>query len=309
MKVLVTPRSFGKTDASVFNRLQDAGLEIVRNETGSILDEKTLGSLLSGCSGVILGVDPLTKSVIENNPQLKVISRYGVGLDNIDLEACRKREITVTRTLGAIENAVADYTFGLIIGVARRICLVDRHCRENDWGKITSLDVFGKTIGIIGLGAIGKMVAIRARGFEMQILAHDPVWDKEFGDKYAIARTSVDEICKKSDFITLHCSLNESTRYLIDAERLAKMKPTAIVINTARGALVNDMALLKSLQEKTIYGAGLDVFDHEPPTDPAWRNLDNVILGSHCASSTREATEKMGHLAVDNLFRALKINY
>lgn len=309
MKVLVTPRSFGKTDPSLFNRLAEAGLEVVRNENGGILDEEAIIALIGDCEGVILGVDPFNKKVIDAAPKLKVISRYGVGLDNVDLQECARRGIKVTRTLGAIENAVADYAFALMLGVARRVCLIDRRCRENDWKKITSLDVYGKTLGIIGLGAVGKCVARRAKAFEMRILGHDINWDKVFASEYGIVRSSLEEIFATADFITLHCSLTDETRHLVNSERLSTMKRSAILINTARGRLVDDAALLLALQEERIYGAGLDVFDHEPPEDPAWRSLDNVILGSHCASSTKGAVERMGNLAVDNLFQALNIHY
>lgn len=309
MKVLVTPRSFGKTDPSLFNRLTEAGLEVVRNETGGILDEAGIIDLIGDCDGVILGVDPFNKNVIDAAPKLKAVSRYGVGLDNVDLKECEKRHIKVDRTLGAIENAVADYTFALMLGVARRLCLIDRRCRENDWKKITSLDVYGKTLGIIGLGAVGKCVAARAKGFEMRILAHDVIWDGVFADEYGVVKSGLDEIFTTADFITLHCSLTAETMHIVNAERLALMKKSAILINAARGALVDGPALLEALRSERIYGAGLDVFDQEPPEEPAWRELDNVILGSHCASSTKGAVERMGNLAVDNLFRALNIHY
>lgn len=309
MKVLVTPRSFGKTDPSLFNRLTEAGLEVVRNETGGILDETAIISLIGDCEGVILGVDPLNKKVIEAAPKLKAVSRYGVGLDNVDLEECQKRHIKVTRTLGAIENAVADYAFALMLGVARRVCLIDRRCRENDWKKITSLDVFGKTLGIIGLGAVGKCVARRAKGFEMRVMAYDISWDGLFAGEYGVVKSGLEEIFGEADFITLHCALTEETRHLVNEERIGLMKRSAILVNTARGELVDESALLRALREERIYGAGLDVFAHEPPEDPLWRKLDNVILGSHCSSSTKGAVERMGNLAVDNLFQALNIHY
>lgn len=308
MKILVTPRSFGKTDPSLFQRLRDAGLEIVRNETGAVLDEESMCRLIAPCAGVILGVDPLGKKVLDNAPLLKAVSRYGVGLDNVDLQECAKRGITVSRTLGAIENAVADYAFSLILGVARRTCLIDRRCRANDWKKITSLDVFGKTLGVIGLGAVGKCVARRAKGFEMRILAHDIAWDAEFASKYDVIPRNVDDICREADIITLHCSLNEQTRHLIDARRIELMKKTAILINTARGGIVDDDALLEALCDNRIYGAGLDVFEREPPANRAWLELDNVILGSHCSSSTKDAVERMGNMALENLFRDLHIS-
>lgn len=306
MKVLITPRSFGKTNPNLFKALENAGFEIIRNETGGILDEKQMIELIAPCDAVILGVDPLNASVINAAPNLKVVSRYGVGLDNIDLGLCQSRGIKVYRTEGAIENAVADYAFALMLGVARRICEIDRRCREKDWSKITSLDIFGKTLGIIGLGAVGKCVAHRAYGFNMPMLAADIHWDESFASKYDIVQADVDRICRESDFISVHCSLDECSRNIVNKRRIEMMKPTAILINTSRGELVEEDALLDALVNKRIYGAGIDVFVHEPPQDPRWYTLDNVILGNHCSSSTRGATELMGALSVENLLEGFK---
>ncbi len=305
MKVLVTPRSFGKANPDLFNRLQRAGIDVIRNDTGGILDEKTMCRLLAPCEGLIVGVDPVNADVLAHAPSLRVISKYGVGLDNIDLTECEKRGIQVFRTLGANSNAVADYAFALMLGVARRVALIDRRCRQKDWSKIQGIDVYGKTLGIIGLGAIGKCVARRAKGFEMNILAADTSWDHDFAEANGIARADVDEICRNADFITLHCLLNEQTKNLMDARRIGMMKKNAILINTARGGLVDEDALLDALEKGSIYGAGLDVFESEPPANPQWYTLDNIIMGSHCSSSTTGSTMLMGTMAVDNLLNGL----
>ncbi|MDE7242011.1 phosphoglycerate dehydrogenase [Desulfovibrio sp.] len=305
MKVLVTPRSFGKTDPGLFDRLKDAGLEVIRNETGGILDEAAMKKLIAPCEGVILGVDPMNAAVLDAAPKLRAIAKYGVGLDNIDLSACEARGIRVSRTVGANSDAVADYAFALMLGVARRVAFIDRRCRERDWSKITSIDVYGKTLGVIGLGAIGRRVARRARGFDMRVLASDSVWDEDFAVEQGIERADADRICRECDFITLHCLLNDETRNIIDERRIASMKPTAVLVNTARGGLVDEAALLAALKAGRIWGAGLDVFAHEPPEDPDWYILNNVIMGSHCSSSTAGAVNLMGTMAVDNLLRDL----
>ena len=305
MKVLVTPRSFGKTDPGLFDRLKDAGLEVVRNETGGILDEAAMKAMLAPCEGVILGVDPMNAAVLACAPKLRAIAKYGVGLDNIDLAACEARGIKVSRTVGANSDAVADYAFALMLGVARRVAFIDRRCRERDWSKITSIDVYGKTLGIIGLGAIGRRVARRARGFDMRVLASDSVWDEDFAVTHGIERADADRICRECDFITLHCLLNDETRNIINERRLASMKPTAVLINTARGGLIDEAALLAALKAGSIWGAGLDVFAHEPPEEQDWYILNNVIMGSHCSSSTAGAVNLMGTMAVDNLLRDL----
>lgn len=305
MNVLITPRSFGKTNPDLFLRLERAGLKIVRNNTGSILDEEAMCELIAPCEGVILGVDPLNAKVLSAATHLRAVSKYGVGLDNIDLQECHKRNIKVSRTVGANSNAVADYAFALMLGVARRLVLIDQRCRHKDWSKITSLDVYGKTLGIIGLGAVGKCVARRARGFEMRVLAFDTSWNTDFAEEMGIVRAEIDEICLNADFISLHCPLTEETKNIINAARIDLMKESAIIINTARGGLIDEAALLQALSQRRIYGAGLDVFEKEPPDNPAWYELDNVILGSHCSSSTNGATEMMGSMAVDNLLRDL----
>lgn len=309
MKVLVTPRSFGKNNPDLFDRLQRAGLEVVRNTTGAILDEGAMKEAISACDGVILGVDPLNAAVLAAAPKLKAVSKYGVGLDNIDLKECEKRGIKVSRTVGANSDAVADYAFALMLGVARRVVEIDRKCRERDWSKVIGLDAFGKTLGIIGLGAIGKRVARRARGFEMRVLAADNCWDETFAASMDVTRVDVDRVCMEADFVSLHCSLTDETRNIMNAERIFSLKRNAILVNTARGELVDEDALLKALREKRIFGAGLDVFASEPPKNPEWYKLDNVILGSHCSSSTTGASELMGSMAVDNLLRDLGLPF
>ncbi|MDR3357308.1 MAG: phosphoglycerate dehydrogenase [Desulfovibrio sp.] len=305
MKVLVTPRSFGRTNPALFDRLRAAGLEVVRNGTGGILSAARMREQIADCEGIILGVDPLNAEVLAAAPLLRAVARYGVGLDNVDLAVCKQRGIAVSRTVGANSNAVADYAFSLMLSVARRTTLIDRRCRERDWGKITGVDIYGKTLGIIGFGSVGKCVAKRAQGFSMRVLAHDPVFDARAAAELGAESADVDAICREADFITLHTTLNDATRNLINARRLAAMKPASVLVNTARGGLVDEAALLAALREGRIYGAGLDVFEEEPPPDQAWYNLDNVVLGSHCAASTDGATETMGSMSVDNLLRDL----
>ena len=240
-----------------------------------------------------------------NAPQLRAVAKYGVGLDNIDLAACEARGIRVSRTLGAPTEAVADYTLALMLAVARKVPLIDARCRHKDWSKITGTDLFGATLGIIGLGSIGKAVVRRARGFSMKVLAHDLCWDDAYAAENGIERADVERICRESDFISLHTVLDDSTRHMINAERLAMMKPTAILINTARGGLIDGAALLAALKEGHIYGAGLDVFEEEPPAEEGWYTLDNLVMGSHCSSSTPGSSNTMGRMAVDNLLKDL----
>lgn len=309
MKVLVTPRSFGKENPDLFITLEHAGIEVVRNTTGGVLDEAAMIEMIAPCEGIIVGIDPLNSTVLSHARKLRAISKYGVGVDNIDLEECKRRGIKVSRTVGANSNAVADYAFALMLGVARRVACIDRLCRERDWRKITSIDVYGKTLGIVGLGNIGKCVCRRAKGFGMRILASDSSWDSEFATANDVTRADIDDICREADFISLHCNLSPETRGMINAQRIAMMKPLAVLVNTARGELIDEQALLAALEEGRIWGAGLDVFSHEPPEDERWYKLDNVIMGSHCSASTKGAVELMGTMAVENLLRDLDLKH
>lgn len=305
MKVLTTPRSYGKTDPGLFTLLEQAGLEVVRNETGGILDREGMKALLADCDGVIVGVDPMDAEVIAAAPKLKAIAKYGVGVDNIDLKAAEDRGIKVSRTVGANAEAVADYAMALILAVARKTVMIDTHCRQGDWKKITTRDVSGGTIGILGLGAIGKNVARRAQGFGMKVLAYDPYWDEGYAAANHITRAGLEEIYAQADVISLHLPLTPGTQNCIGAAQLAAMKPDVILVNTARGGLIDETALLDALASGRIYGAGIDAFSEEPPKDPRWFQLENVVLGSHCAASTAGASENMGRMATENLIRDL----
>ncbi|MCR4666989.1 MAG: phosphoglycerate dehydrogenase [Desulfovibrio sp.] len=305
MQILVTPRSFGKNNPELFERLAEKGLHVLRNDTGGILSEDDMIKRIRDCEGVILGVDPLNARVLANAPKLRAIAKYGVGTDNIDLAECQRRGIKVSKTIGANSNAVADYAFTLMLCVARKALLIDSRCRKKDWGKISSIDLYGKTLGIVGLGNVGRCVAARAKGFSMRILAYDVFRDEEWARDHGVTYTDLDTLCAESDILSLHAALTPENHHMINATRLASLKKDAILINTARGDLVDEEALLSALKEQKIYGAGLDVFSSEPPSNPDWYSLDNLVMGSHCSSSTCGATATMGHMAVDNLFRDL----
>lgn len=307
MTVLVTPRSFGKTDPEAWNKLADAGYDVVRNETGGILDKESMKLLIADCEGVILGVDPMDAEVIAAAPKLRAISKYGVGVDNIDLSACEARSIRVSRAVGSNTQAVADYAFTLMMAVARKVLPIDTACRKGDWSKVTSIDVYGKTLGLIGLGAIGRAVAKRAHGFDMKILGYDLFWDDAAAAKSGVQKVPLDQIYKECDFISLHVPLTDATTHMIGERELAMMRPTAVLINTARGGIVDENALLAALQQKRIYGAGIDAFAQEPPENETWYTLDNVVMGAHTAASTAGAVQQMGQMAADNLIHDLRL--
>ena len=306
MKVLTTPRSYGKTDPAVFDMLEQAGIEVIRNTSGNIFTKEQMIENIADCDGVIVGVDPMDADVIAAAPKLKAIAKYGVGVDNIDLDAARARGIKVSVTVGANSEAVADYAFALLMAMARKVPMIDSECRKHNWKKITTRDVSHSVIGIAGMGAIGKLVARRARAFDMEVLGYDVFWDEKFAEENGVKRATMEEIYARADFISLHVPLLPSTRGMISAAQLRAMKSDAVIINTARGGLIDEDALLTALENHEIGGACIDAFEQEPPRDERWFTLDNVILGSHCAASTSGASLNMGRMATANVIRDLK---
>ena len=305
-RILITPRSYGRDMPKLFAQLEAAGYEVIQNTTGGILEREQMKEWIADCAGVIVGVDPLDAEVLARAPGLRAISKYGVGVDNIDMDYCEKRGIKVSRAVGANSEAVADYAMALMLAVARKVPMIDRKCRQLDWGKITTRDVSHATLGLFGLGAIGRHVAVRAKGFGMKVIAYDPYWPEEFARENHIERADAETIFRTADFISLHLPLMPETEGFVGERELGMMKKDAVLINTARGGLVDEAALLRALKENRIYGAGLDAFAHEPPEDDSWFEMDNVVLGSPCAASTRGATRNMGRIATENILRDLK---
>lgn len=304
-KILTTPRSYGKGMPKLFEQLEAAGYEVIKNTTGGILTREQMKEMLADCVGLIVGVDPLDAEVLACASKLRAVAKYGVGVDNIDMEYCNAHGIKVSRTVGANSEAVADYTMALMLAVARKVTEIDQKCRNHSWEKITAQDVNHATLGLFGLGAIGRLVAERAQGFAMNVIAYDPYWPEAFATAHNIKRADPETIFRTADFVSLHLPLTPETKGFVGEAELAMMKPTSVLINTARGDLVDEKALLKALQENKIYGAGIDAFAHEPPEDDAWFNLYNVVLGSHCAASTTGATQNMGRMATNNLLHDL----
>ena len=305
-RVLITS-IFLRPDDDVDRRLREAGFEPVYHPLTGKRTEAELIALLQGIDGAIASVDPFTDRVLAAAPQLKVISRTGVGYDAIDVKAATARGVMVTTTPGVNRDAVADLAFALVLCCARKLPENLAEVRRGGWKRHEGVDLAGKTLGIVGLGTIGKEVAQRAKAFKMQLLAYDLVQDRAFADATGVAYVSLDGLLRQSDFVSLHCFLNETTRHLMNAERLARMKPTAYLVNTARGGLVDTEALCRALREKRIAGAALDVMEEEPlPADSPLRGFDNIYLTPHAAGSTADARERSGAMAAENLIRALR---
>ncbi|TDT51305.1 phosphoglycerate dehydrogenase [Fonticella tunisiensis] len=305
-RILITPRSFGKTSNAPFEILERYGYEIIKNSSGKQYTEEELLNIVEDIDGMIVGLDTISAKVLQRAKNLKVITKYGVGLDNIDLETAKKLGIKVTYTPGANNESVADHAFALMLSLSRNIIKLDKIVRDRGWEKIIGCEIYGKTIGIVGTGAIGRGVAKRAKGFDMEVLAYDIYPDHDFAVKNGIKYVDKRTLLEKSDFITLHVPLTDEMYHFIDEEDLNLMKNTAYIINTARGGIVNEEALYRALKDGRIAGAALDVFEIEPPVSNKLLELDNVILSPHCGASTIDATNRMGMMAVEGLISVLE---
>ncbi|MDR3120911.1 MAG: phosphoglycerate dehydrogenase [Clostridiales bacterium] len=307
MKILVTPTSFKPDgDSPAWKALGTFAEELVLNRTGRPLAGEELVDRLAGCDGVVAGLDEYTDAVIRAcGGRLKVISRYGVGTDRIDLAAAKEHGVVVCVTPGANSQAVADLAFGLMLAIARRLPLLDRTTKAGEWVRSVGGELYGKTIGIVGLGAVGKNVAARARGFSMKILAYDPYLDASYAAANGIEPAAFDGLVRASDFISLHLPLTPETWHIMSRDAMRAAKPGAVIINTARGGLVDEAAAYELLVSGHLGGLGLDAYETEPPGHSPLFALDNVVLTPHTGAHTAEATANMAIGAVRNLIDVL----
>ncbi|HPZ64246.1 MAG: phosphoglycerate dehydrogenase [Dethiobacteria bacterium] len=304
--VLVTPRSFAQWDRQPLDYLEQAGCRVERNPRRRPYTEEELIAAIGEADGLLVGIDPVTEKVMAAAPRLKVISKYGAGVDNIDLEAATRRGIVVTYTPGANSEAVADLTFGLMLAAGRLI--VNAHCsvREGNWDRFLGVDLYGRTLGIVGTGKIGRAVARRARGFDMKVLAFTRNPDYEWAKSCGVTYTDLDNLLRESDFVSVHMALTPQTRNLINAQKLALMKPTSVIVNTARGGIIDEEALADALEKGIIFGAALDVYTEEPVKNERLLKLDRLVTTPHIAAYSRGALNQMGMEAADNLLRVLR---
>jgi len=304
-KILVATRSFGSTSSKPWDVFEQAGCEIVKADMSQKMTEERLIELLQGVDGAVIGVVPMTAHVLEQSPTLKAVSMHGVGVDHIDLTAAAQRGVVIANCLGMNDQSVADLTIGLMISAARDLPSVDRKVREGGWGAHAGSELWKKTIGLVGLGRIGRGVVKRALGFDMRVLAYDP-YVKADDLEQEISLVSFDEVLQESDFVSLHAALTDETRHMIGAKQLQAMKPTAYLINTSRGALVDESALYASLSNKQIAGAALDAYEVEPPKDNPLLQLENIVVTTHIGAHTRESIERVGVMAAENVLQSLQ---
>ena len=284
----------------------------LHRESDPLAKSELIARLKDKAGLVCLLTDRIDADVLASAPRLKVVANVAVGYDNVDMAAATARRIVVTNTPEVLTETTADFAWSLLMAAARRLTEADRYVRAGRftrWELMLLLggDVHGKTLGVIGFGRIGKAVARRARGFEMRVLYQDavradPPTERELGVTFVDKTT----LLRESDFVTLHAPLLPGTRHLIDSAELRMMKPTAYLVNAARGPLVNEAALVQALKERWIAGAALDVYEEEPKVHPELLTLDNVVLAPHIASASAETRGKMATLAVENCLAVLE---
>ena len=296
-KVLIAPAPLAGIQGPYFTTLREAGFELIYPPHAHQLTEDELLHILKDISACVAGSEPYTRRVLDANPQLRVIARAGVGYDAVDVQAATDHGVAVCIAPGTNQDAVAEHTFTLILALAKD--LINQHLgtRGGRWPRRSNLPLRGRTLGIVGLGRIGKAVAIRGACFGMPMLAYEPYPDMAFVKQYGITLMPLDQLLRESDYVTLHIPLTAESRNLIDKRRLALMKPTAFLINTARGGLVNEADLLEALQARKLAGAALDVFEREPPPITTLLEMENVVLTPHAAGVDLQSRDDMAKSA------------
>jgi D-3-phosphoglycerate dehydrogenase len=304
-KIVITPVALCQGENPVLEALRGRGYTPVTHPGLKPPAPEELAGYLEGAVGMIAGMEPVPAEVIEGASALRVISRFGVGYDNVDLAAATRRGVVVTYIPDAMVDAVADITLGLMLAVARRIPELDRGMKAGEWPRYPAFDVTRKTLGVWGTGRIGLAVAERARGFRMALLGHDAAPNPRFVEELGGDYVELEELLSRADFLTLHLPLSPATDRIVNASVLARMKPTAFLINAARGSLVDEDAVHAALTNGRLGGYATDVYRKEPPDPhPLW-SLPNVVCTPHVASYTDGALSRMARDALANLFAVL----
>ncbi len=304
MKILVTPTSLCK-NRDILDGLSEKA-ELVVNTTGKPLTEEQLIPLVRDIDGYLAGLDEITGTVLRSAPKLRAVSRYGVGYERVDIKAAKELGIKVTNTPGANTQSVADLAMGLILSAARQIPYLNGRLKDGNWDRANGREIYGKTIGIIGLGAIGKSLARRAQGFSMKVLAYDPYMDVRWAEENGVRVCALDELTSESDVISLHVPLTDATRNIINRGRIERMRDGVIIVNTSRGGLVDLDAAADFIESGKIYGMGFDAFEKEPPEKHRIYDFPNVIMTPHAGAHTAEAVMGMTEMSISNLFSLLE---
>ncbi|MBN2044601.1 MAG: phosphoglycerate dehydrogenase [Anaerolineales bacterium] len=305
-RVLVTPTSYGSQDPALKPYLEKHVGEVIYNPTGKPLSGSQLIDRLHGVDGFIAGLDQISADVIQSAKSLKVISRYGVGFNNVDLDAAKANQVVVTNTPGANAKSVAELAVGLILNLLRPIIPANAQTKSGEWPRFKGVSLEGKTVGLLGLGAIGKETARRLAGFDCKLLAFEIFKDEEFAAKYGISFLPLEEILPQADVISLHLPGNAETTHMVNDEFLGKMKAGAVLVNTARGELIDEAALVRALESGHLKGAGLDAFRQEPPgAENPLLAFDQVIATPHMGAHSDSSTNAMGWISTRDCLAVL----
>ncbi len=306
-RILITPTTLKGIEGNYLTLLRQAGMEIVTppEPWDHQLREEEILEQLKGIDATIAGMEPYNAKVLAAHPQLKVIARVGVGYDAVDMPAATKQGVVVTITAGANHDTVAEHAFSLLFALAKQVVVDDRTVRQGKWIRHVTIPIRGQTLGIVGLGRIGVAMMHRAVAFGMKVIAYeinpDPMWMAREG-KGKVTLVSLDELLKHSDVVSLHAPATPETKHMINEKTLAMMKPNAFLINTARGGLVDEPALVAALKANKIAGAGLDVFAQEPPPqDHAFFALDNVVMTPHTGGTDLQSRLDMAEFAARSI--------
>lgn len=309
MRILLTTTSYQDTPGRHHDLLAESGHEIVRDR-GPLSEDRMLELVQSGggFDGILHGDDQITRRVIEAAlPRLKALSKYGIGLDSVDVAAATDLKVPVLYTPGVNHTTVAEHTFGLLIMLAKQLWSQVNVVKQGQWKRVTGHELAQKTLGILGLGRIGKEVAVRAKAFEMQVMAYDIYWDEPFAQQHGIFRAeTADQVVQLADVMTLHMNLTEENRQFINRGRIATMKDGALIINCSRGGLVHEEDVADACLSGKLAGYGADVLEHEPIQAPhPFQDVDNVLVTPHIASRTFESVERQALMSTENLLRVL----
>ncbi len=307
-KVLVTAPYMQRVIERFRPELERHNIQLVVPPVQERLEEEELLKWIADIDGVMCGDDRFTARVLDASPKLKVISKWGTGIDSIDAEACERLGIAVRRTVNAFSEPVADSIIGYVLCFSRYLPWMDKAMKQGQWKKIYGVALRELTLGIIGVGNVGKALVRRARGFGMRVLGNDIVeMPRDFVESSGIEMVSKERLLKESDYVSLNCDLNPTTYHLMSSGEFQTMKPEAVVVNAARGPIIDELALIRALQNKEIRGAALDVFETEPlPADSPLLSMDNVMLAPHNANNSPEAWENVHRKTIEHLLDVLE---
>tara|TARA_B100001250_G_scaffold65148_1_gene51600 strand:+ start:14643 stop:15599 length:957 start_codon:yes stop_codon:yes gene_type:complete len=305
-KVLLAPSSFGSVSKIPLQMLRERDIEVISNGLGRTLNEQELLSHLEGCNAVIAGTEAYNQKILTESTNLKIISRLGVGIDNIDLDIAKKEQIFVSWCSTSPSQAVAELVLSLFLNLSRSVVDMNNDLKSGIWKKTMGSLVSGKTVGVIGLGSIGKKFVEITQGLKLNYLAYDLHKDKSFSEKNKVQYVSLKKLLEESDMITIHVNSSIKNKNMIDLKKLRMMKKSPILINTSRGDVIDEASLKVALKEQMISGLGLDVFKNEPfHPDKSFLSFNNVIFTPHIAAYAGEIRKEMEIEAVNNLLRNL----